>query len=133
MLNRKTSYLSNVSIAKMGTKKEILYLLQVAGVFTLLAVWRTPYLFVIPALIVLALPFPSSRGLLVQAWQGLGHLLGKLVSPLVLSAAYYLGLTPLAWIRRFGGSDELNLKRPAASTLVPVSERTDLGRFDDLW
>ena len=117
----------------MGTKKEILYLLQVAAVFSALAYWRTPYLFIPPALILLALPFPSGRSLLIRGWQGLGHALGRIISPVVLSLAYYLALTPLAWLRRLSGGDELNLKRPAASTLEPVAPVSGVERFDDLW
>lgn len=118
---------------RMGTKKEIFYLLQVAGVFALIAIWRSS-LFLIPTVVILlALPFASSRGWFIQSWQNLGHFMGKLISPIVLSAAYYLALTPLAWIRRLGGGDELNLKRPEASTLVPVTDRLTPERFEDLW
>jgi hypothetical protein len=63
----------------------------------------------------------------------LGHLLGKIVSPIVLSAIYYLGLTPLAVVRKIFGSDELNLNKPENSTLIEVNNQARPESFEDLW
>ncbi len=48
-----------------------------------------------------------------RAWFQLGQLLGKVVSPIVLGAIFFLLLTPVALVTRAFGRDELRLKRKA--------------------
>ena len=117
----------------MGTKKEIQYLLQVALPFCVLAYLKSLYFLTPVLLIILSLPLARARQFLIKNWQRLGHLLSKVVSPVVLSAIYYAALTPLALVRRCFGSDELLLKRPEKSTLQVSSHRASVEQFDDLW
>jgi hypothetical protein len=49
------------------------------------------------------------------AWFGLGLLLGRLVSPLVLGAMFFLLITPIAWAMRVAGRDALRLRRDRAA------------------
>gem|GEM_PF-332640 len=49
-------------------------------------------------------------------WFQLGQLLGKIVSPIVLGAIFYLLLTPVSLVTRLFGRDELRLKRKASQT-----------------
>ena len=49
-------------------------------------------------------------------WFQLGQLLGKIVSPLVLGAIFFLMLTPVSLVTRLFGRDELRLKRKASQT-----------------
>ena len=49
-------------------------------------------------------------------WFQLGQLLGKIVSPLVLGAIFFLLLTPVSLVTRLFGRDELRLKRKASQT-----------------
>ena len=49
-------------------------------------------------------------------WFQLGQLLGKIVSPVVLGAIFFLLLTPVALVTRLFGRDELRLKRKASQT-----------------
>ena len=49
-------------------------------------------------------------------WFQLGQLLGKIVSPVVLGAIFFLLLTPVALVTRLFGRDELRLKRKASHT-----------------
>ena len=49
-------------------------------------------------------------------WFQLGQLLGKIVSPVVLGAIFFLILTPVSLLRRLFGRDELRLKRKASQT-----------------
>ena len=49
-------------------------------------------------------------------WFQLGLLLGKIVSPLVLGAIFFLMLTPVSLVTRLFGRDELRLKRKASQT-----------------
>jgi hypothetical protein len=68
--------------------------LAVAGVFALFALVRPKLL------------HPLNR-----AWLALGHLLHRVVSPLVMSAVFFLCVTPVAWIMRLRGKDVLSLAR----------------------
>jgi hypothetical protein len=49
-------------------------------------------------------------------WFQLGQLLGKIVSPVVLGAIFFLLLTPVSLVTRLFGRDELRLKRKASQT-----------------
>ena len=49
-------------------------------------------------------------------WFQLGQLLGKIVSPVVLGAIFFLILTPVSLLIRLFGRDELRLKRKASQT-----------------
>ena len=49
-------------------------------------------------------------------WFQLGQLLGKIVSPIVLGAIFFLMLTPVSLATRLFGRDELRLKRKASQT-----------------
>ncbi len=46
-------------------------------------------------------------------WFQLGQLLGKIVSPIVLGAIFFLLLTPVSLVSRLFGRDELRSKRKA--------------------
>ena len=49
-------------------------------------------------------------------WFQLGQLLGKIVSPIVLGAIFFLLLTPLSLVTRLFGRDDLRIKRKASQT-----------------
>jgi hypothetical protein len=52
-----------------------------------------------------------------RAWLALGHLMQRVVSPLVMSAIFFLCVTPIAWIMHLRGKDVLSLaRRPDLST-----------------
>jgi hypothetical protein len=59
----------------------------------------------------LALMMPTLLAPLNRAWFALGLLMGKVVSPLVLGAMFFLLITPLAVVLRLFGRDELRLKK----------------------
>jgi hypothetical protein len=46
-----------------------------------------------------------------QAWLGLGRLLHRVMSPLIMGAVFFLCITPIAWIMRLRGKDVLSLSR----------------------
>lgn len=50
------------------------------------------------------------------AWFKLGLLMGKVVSPIVLGAIFFVILTPVAVLGRLFGRDELRLKRKAVQS-----------------
>ena len=51
-----------------------------------------------------------------RLWFELGQLMGRIVSPIVLGAIFFLILTPVALVTRFFGRDELRLKRKAVTS-----------------
>jgi hypothetical protein len=61
--------------------------------------------------LVCALFFPTVLSPLNKAWFRLGLLLGKIASPIVLGAIFFLMITPVALLMRLGGRDVLGLRR----------------------
>jgi hypothetical protein len=59
----------------------------------------------------IALSVPRILAPLNVVWFHVGELLGRIVSPLVLSIIYFGLLAPVACIARLSGRDELRLKR----------------------
>lgn len=59
---------------------------------------------------------PSLLAPLNRLWFQLGLLLGKIVSPLVLGAIFFLLITPVAMISRLLGRDELRMKKRAVAS-----------------
>lgn len=59
----------------------------------------------------LAWAAPAALRPLNRGWMAFGHLLGRIVSPIVLGAIYFLVLTPVATLMRAAGRDELRLRR----------------------
>ena len=58
-----------------------------------------------------ALVRPQVLHLLNRAWLGFGHLLHRIMSPLVMGVIFFLCVTPIAWIMRRRGGDLLSLRR----------------------
>jgi len=74
--------------------------LGLAAVFALLAIIR-----------------PTALRPLNRVWLAFGRLMHRVVSPLVMGAIFFAGVTPTGWIMRLLGKDVLSLKRrPDAST-----------------
>jgi predicted membrane metal-binding protein len=90
-----------------------------AAVFALGGVWpvlhrQTPRWFALALAVAFALVALLQPGLLRplnRAWLLLGKLLHKVVSPLAMSAIFFLAVTPTAWIMRWCGMDVLKLRR----------------------
>jgi hypothetical protein len=56
---------------------------------------------------------PKLLAPLNKAWYLLGDLLGKIISPIVLGVIFFLIITPVAFVGRLMGRDELRLRRQA--------------------
>jgi hypothetical protein len=69
--------------------------------------------------------FPNLLGALNKLWFKIGLLLGAIVSPLVLSAIFFIMFTPLALFFRLTGRDALLIKRREISSYwINRSDRT---------
>jgi hypothetical protein len=90
-----------------------------AGVFALIACWpllrlappRWWALGVAVAFALLALVRPQILHPLNRGWLALGHLLHKVVSPVIMGMIFFLCVTPIAWIMRLRDKDVLSLAR----------------------
>jgi Saxitoxin biosynthesis operon protein SxtJ len=95
-------------------------------VFGLLAAWahargdsgamRNGFLVIALALLALTLVQPKLLAPFNRAWFALGLLLGRIVSPIVLGAMFFLLITPVALATRLFGRDALRLKRQTGNS-----------------
>ena len=85
----------------------------------------TPVLLALSALtLVVALARPRLLRPFNRGWMAFSVLLGRIVSPVVLSVLYFALITPLAVALRLGGRDPLRLRlRPAESHWRPRGVR----------
>lgn len=58
-----------------------------------------------------ALVRPRILHALNRGWLAFGHLLHRVVSPLIMGTIFFLCVTPIAWIMRLRGKDVLSLAR----------------------
>jgi hypothetical protein len=54
---------------------------------------------------------PQSLAPLNRLWYGLGMLLGKIISPIVLGLIFFVLITPVSLVTRLFGRDELRMKK----------------------
>ena len=62
-------------------------------------------------LLILTMTWPNAFRPLAVLWFGLSHLLGSVVSRVILTVLFFLIVTPIALIRRLMGADALQLKK----------------------
>jgi hypothetical protein len=104
----KSSHENFAGFARRKTSSNRSFGVVVGGVFLLLALWPLVHAqpprwwALIPALPLLTLAAinPALLQKPNEWWQQLGLLLGKIVSPIIMGAIYYLWITPIALILR---------------------------------
>ena len=62
-------------------------------------------------LLILTMAWPNAFRPLAVVWFGLSHLLGNVVSRVILTVLFFLVVTPIGVIRRLWGADALQLKK----------------------
>jgi hypothetical protein len=62
-------------------------------------------------LLILTMAWPNAFKPLAGLWFGLSHLLGSVVSRVILTVLFFLVVTPIGLIRRLIGADALQLKK----------------------
>ena len=67
--------------------------------------------------IAISIAAPRTLRPLNRLWMQFGQLLGRLISPIVLGAIFFLIFTPVGLIMRLVGRDELKLKRRATKRI----------------
>jgi hypothetical protein len=104
-------------------------------VFPLWGAWRDEWvlttarvacLCAAPAILALGLAAPRSLRVPYLWWMRLGRLLGRLTSPVILTAFFLLVLTPVGLLRRAFGWDPMRLRRrpDGASYWIPRAPET---------
>ena len=63
------------------------------------------------ALLILTMAWPKVFRPLAGLWFGLSHLLGSVMSRVILTVVFFLVVTPIGIIRRLWGADTLQLKK----------------------
>ncbi len=74
-------------------------------------VWLVPLLAISAILAIVTLAAPHFLTLFNRLWFGLGILMGKIVSPIVLGIIFFLVITPVSLVTRISGRDVLFLKK----------------------
>ena len=62
-------------------------------------------------LLILTMAWPKAFRPLAVFWFGLSHLLGSVMSRVILTVLFFLVVTPIGVIRRWTGADALQLKK----------------------
>jgi len=78
------------------------------------AIWPL-YLAVAVAFLAVALLWPNALAPANRLWTKLGHILGMIVSPIVLSLMFFLVVTPTGLLMRLLGKDPLRLRRDSGA------------------
>lgn len=68
------------------------------------------------ALFAVSLAAPRVLFRLNKLWMGLGLLMGRIINPLVLGLIYFAVLTPLSFVLKLAGRDELKVKMARKET-----------------
>jgi hypothetical protein len=61
-------------------------------------------------LLLITMAWPKAFRPLAGLWFGFSHILGEVVSRVILSIVFFLVVTPIGLIRRFTGADSLKLR-----------------------
>lgn len=67
-------------------------------------------------LLVVDMVWPAAYGPLAKIWFGLGHVLGTVVSKIILGAVYFLLVTPIGVVRGWLGADAMRTKQWKSGT-----------------
>ena len=99
------------------------------GILFVLGLWRQitfmKYIFLVLSLLGLAmLLFPSFLRPVYKGWLTISHSVGKIITIIFLSLAYYLVMTPAAWIKGCIGDRPIPIlpDKERSSYWVPRSE-----------
>jgi hypothetical protein len=63
------------------------------------------------ALLIITMAWPKAFTPLAGLWFGLSHLLGTVVSKVILTALFFLLVTPIGLLRRWSKADSLQLRK----------------------
>jgi uncharacterized membrane protein len=68
---------------------------------------------------------------LYKAWMGLAFVLGRVMTPVVIGAFYFLVLTPIGLMTRLAGRDPMQRRKAGRATFWhPLRHRTDPSSYE---
>lgn len=68
-----------------------------------------------------------------KGWMSLAHLLGSIVTPIILSVIFFLVLVPISFLARFFTKDPLMLSEEYSTYFVEVDKIFDKSSFEKTW
>lgn len=103
----------------MDRQKSLETALAIAGgLLVLFAVFRAQWLlFACFGIIFVALFLKSTMLIISTYWMKLSHVLGAVMSKVILSLVFFLVVTPVAMLRKLLSEDKLHLKKPPLDSL----------------
>ena len=91
------------------------------------------FLFLLLAFIffIISLKFPFLLTTLNKLWMFIGFFLNKIISPIILGTIYFGLITPIGFVRRRFGNDELNLNKNNNNTywLIRLNKKLSSENF----
>ena len=98
--------------------------LAAIGAFGYIREWPNAILIVLLVLaathFILAFVAPELLGRINSVWMGLGFLMGKVVSPIVMTILFFVLFTPVGLVMKLIGRDELLLKNRGGSSFWKI-------------
>ena len=76
--------------------------------------------------LILALVAPGVLGRINSIWMGLGFLMGKVVSPIVMTILFFVLFTPIGLFMKIIGRDELALKNGGGSSFWKIRTNSQI-------
>ena len=104
--------------------------LSAIAVFGYIRSWPTALLVALLVLavvhFVLAFVAPDLLGRINNFWMGLGLLMGKVVSPIVMTILFFVLFTPIGLVMKIMGRDELAIRNRGGSSFWKVRTNTKI-------
>lgn len=66
-------------------------------------------------------------------WMKLAAILSKFMQPIILSAVFFIILTPLAILQKLFAKNSIQLKNNSATTFVEVKKKFSSNHFENPW
>jgi hypothetical protein len=83
-------------------------------------------------LLLLSMLWPPVFKPLARIWLGLSHVLGTIVSKIILTLLFYGLVTPIGLVRRLAGADSLQLRRWKADDSSSFTPRDHVYQAEDM-
>jgi hypothetical protein len=83
-------------------------------------------------LLLVCMAWPPAFKPLARIWLGLSHVLGTVVSKIILTLLFYGLVTPIGLLRRLTGADSLQLRRWKADNASTFTPRDHVYQAQDL-
>ncbi|MGL4631654.1 MAG: SxtJ family membrane protein [Leadbetterella sp.] len=83
---------------------------------------------------VLSLVSDTFANLLLKGWEGIAHVLGYINTKIIMSAIFFLFLTPFALLKKiFSSKSDMHLKNDSPSVFVERNHEYKASDFDNIW